>query len=127
MGEVKHDRLYEFQVDKIVEELLRLLTSFQYNAMMDLWGFLQERFFTRLQVRRPRSLLVPSRSSSPFSPAPRISSRKVVVRMRMVAKLRCARSHAHADSMINAAFILASHSPSGTLVAAILRCERDPK
>ena len=49
LGEVKHDRVHEFQVDKIVEELLRLLTSFQYHAMMDLWGFLQERFFSRLQ------------------------------------------------------------------------------
>lgn len=49
LGEVKHDRIHEFQVDKIVEELLRLLTSFQYHAMMDLWGFLQERFFSRLQ------------------------------------------------------------------------------
>jgi hypothetical protein len=38
------------QVDKIVEELLRLLTSFQYHAMMDLWAFLHERFFSRLQV-----------------------------------------------------------------------------
>ena len=36
-------------MDKIVEELLRLLTSFQYHAMMDLWAFLQERFFSRLQ------------------------------------------------------------------------------
>ena len=49
LGEAKHDRLHEFQVDKIVEELLRLLTSFQYHAMMDLWAFLQERFFSRLQ------------------------------------------------------------------------------
>ena len=54
LGEGKHDRMHEFQVDKIVEELLRLLTSFQYHAMMDLWAFLQERFFSRLQVRVER-------------------------------------------------------------------------
>ena len=41
---------HNMQVDKSVEELLRLLTSFQYHAMMDLWAFLHERFFSRLQV-----------------------------------------------------------------------------
>jgi len=48
-------------VDKIVEELLRLLTSFQYHAMMDLWGFLQERFFSRLQVHTLTQPRAPAR------------------------------------------------------------------
>jgi hypothetical protein len=39
--ELRSDRLHEFQVDKVVEELLRLLTTFEYDAMMDLWDFLQ--------------------------------------------------------------------------------------
>ncbi|EKX53171.1 hypothetical protein GUITHDRAFT_132936 [Guillardia theta CCMP2712] len=51
LQETKNDRLHEFQVEKIVEELLRLLTSFQYQAMMDLWFFLQERFFTRMSSK----------------------------------------------------------------------------
>jgi hypothetical protein len=84
LGEGKHDRMHEFQVaslhngrscyshrvtlnynnpqvDKIVEELLRLLTSFQYHAMMDLWGFLQERFFSRLQVHTLTQPRAPAR------------------------------------------------------------------
>eukprot|EP00960_Hanusia_phi_P062284 765105-Hanusia_phi.AAC.2 len=51
LQETKNDRLHEFQVEKIVEELLRLLTSFQYQAMMDLWCFLQDRFFTRMSSK----------------------------------------------------------------------------
>ena len=40
-AETRSDRLHEFQVDRVVEELLRLLTTYEYSAMMDLWAFLQ--------------------------------------------------------------------------------------
>ena len=47
----EQDRLHEFQVDKIVEELLRHLTSYNFDAMMDLWNFLDERYLFRLEYR----------------------------------------------------------------------------
>ena len=45
------DRLSEFQVDKIVEELLRHLTSYNFEAMMDLWNFLDQHYMVRLEHR----------------------------------------------------------------------------
>jgi hypothetical protein len=45
------DRLQEFQIDKIVEELLRQLTSYNFEAMMDLWNFLDERYLIKLEHR----------------------------------------------------------------------------
>jgi WD repeat-containing protein 91 len=45
------DRVQEFQVDKIVEELLRHLTSYNFDAMMDLWNFLDQHYMVRLEHR----------------------------------------------------------------------------
>ena len=45
------DRVQEFQVDKIVEELLRHLTSYNFEAMMDLWNFLDNHYMVRLEHR----------------------------------------------------------------------------
>jgi WD repeat-containing protein 91 len=43
-GERKGDKLFEFQVEKVVEELVSYTTSFDINALDDLWSFLGDRF-----------------------------------------------------------------------------------
>ncbi|XP_063785091.1 WD repeat-containing protein 91 [Pseudophryne corroboree] len=53
-ADVKADKDKGFRVDRIVEQLLQFIQSYDLNGLLDYWGYLERRLFSRLEdVYRP--------------------------------------------------------------------------
>ncbi|XP_018423390.1 PREDICTED: WD repeat-containing protein 91 [Nanorana parkeri] len=53
-ADIKADREKGFRVDRIVEQLLQFIQSYDLNGLLDYWGYLERRLFSRLEdVYRP--------------------------------------------------------------------------
>lgn len=50
-SERKHDRTKSYQGDKIVEQLFTYIHNFDLRNLMDLWRYLETRFFSRLDAK----------------------------------------------------------------------------
>ncbi|XP_066446453.1 WD repeat-containing protein 91 isoform X2 [Eleutherodactylus coqui] len=53
-ADIKVDKEKGFRVDRIVEQLLQFIQSYDLNGLLDYWGYLERRLFSRLEdVYRP--------------------------------------------------------------------------
>ncbi|CAN2387191.1 phosphatidylinositol 3-kinase regulator activity, partial [Pristimantis euphronides] len=53
-ADIKSDKEKGFRVDRIVEQLLQFIQSYDLNGLLDYWGYLERRLFSRLEdVYRP--------------------------------------------------------------------------
>ncbi|KAG9464941.1 hypothetical protein GDO78_019159 [Eleutherodactylus coqui] len=53
-ADIKADKEKGFRVDRIVEQLLQFIQSYDLNGLLDYWGYLERRLFSRLEdVYRP--------------------------------------------------------------------------
>ncbi|XP_068134061.1 WD repeat-containing protein 91 isoform X2 [Hyperolius riggenbachi] len=53
-ADIKADREKGFRVDRIVEQLLQFIQSYDLNGLLDYWAYLERRLFSRLEdVYRP--------------------------------------------------------------------------
>ncbi|XP_056373690.1 WD repeat-containing protein 91 [Hyla sarda] len=53
-ADIKTDREKGFRVDRIVEQLLQFIQNYDLNGLLDYWGYLERRLFSRLEdVYRP--------------------------------------------------------------------------
>ncbi|XP_075066523.1 WD repeat-containing protein 91 [Mixophyes fleayi] len=53
-ADIKADRDKGFRVDRVVDQLLQLIQSYDLNGLLDYWGYLERRLFSRLEdVYRP--------------------------------------------------------------------------
>ncbi|KAG8536588.1 hypothetical protein GDO81_026053, partial [Engystomops pustulosus] len=53
-ADIKADKEKGFRVDRIVEQLLQFIQGYDLNGLLDYWGYLERRLFSRLEdVYRP--------------------------------------------------------------------------
>lgn len=48
-NDLKNDKEKSFRVDKIIDQMLQFVSSYELNSLRELWGHLDSRMFTKLE------------------------------------------------------------------------------